>query len=1010
MNYRAFVISVTVAWLAPASIAFADTFTVINTDDTGAGSLRQAMTDANAHIGLDTIAFNIPGSGVHTITPVTGLPGITDPVLIDGLTQPGASPNTLANADNAVLLIELAGAPTAGGGLSINSGGSGSTIRGLVINRFSDGIDLFANNCFIEGNFLGTDPTGLIARPNTGHGLQVGGDNNLIGGTSPSVRNISSGNLLMGIFAGGSNNNLIQGNFIGVDATGGVALGNGSEGIRIVSGGSGNLVGGTTAGARNIISGNVNDGAVITFGPSGNTIQGNFIGTDVTGTKPLGNADGVQISGNGNNSVIGNVISASRQHGVILSGSAETNALVQGNFIGTDVTGSHGLGNANDGVIVTDAIGATIGGTGAGQGNIIAYNGDIGVSIFFDVTMNNRILGNSIFANTHLGIDLHAGDGVTPNHPCNTDPGPNHYQNYPVLKSVANTAGNVNITGTLNSIANTTFRLEFFSNDAVDPSGFGEGQIFLGFRNVTTDADCNADFDVSFPAGPGAAHVTATATDPMGNTSEFSAAIGQLLNISTRLKVQTGENVLIGGFIIAGTDPKRVLVRGIGPSLAQFFQDFLADPTLELHGPAGFVTVTNDNWKINSDGGSQQAEIEATGIAPTNDLESALVQTLSAADAAYTAIVRGKDDGTGIGLVEAYDLDTTVNSKLANISTRGFVDTGNNVLIGGFIAGNGLTKVIIRAIGPSLAQSGVSGVLADPTLELHDGNGAVLASNDNWRTGGQEAEIIATTIPPADDLESAIVATLVPGAYTAIVAGTNSTTGVGLVEVYNIQGSCVAPPSNLVSWWPGDSNASDIRGGNNGELQNGATFAPGKVDQAFSFDGVDDLVNIPDAANLQLNTFTIDAWVKSTENFSHDQAILIKSALSPQTGNEFAYGLRILAGGHAEGRITDASGAGVSVVSTSTVSSDQFHLIAFSYDGAALKIYVDGVLDGTTASNATPVQNTNPVSIGAWQSSSAGVIAHWAGLIDEVEVFNRALTASEIMAIYNADSFGKCKP
>ena len=189
--------------------------------------------------------------------------------------------------------------------------------------------------------------------------------------------------------------------------------------------------------------------------------------------------------------------------------------------------------------------------------------------------------------------------------------------------------------------------------------------------------------------------VTSTATDPNGNTSEFSSAIGQLLNISTRLRVQTGENVLIGGFILTGTDPKRVIVRAIGPSLSNFFPDFLADPTLELHGPAGFTTVANDNWKVRPDGGSQQAEIEATGLAPTNDLESALVQTLPANNSAYTAIVAGKNATTGIGLVEAYDLNTTTNSKLANISTRGFVETGNNVLIGGFIAGNGVTRVII---------------------------------------------------------------------------------------------------------------------------------------------------------------------------------------------------------------------------------------------------------------------------------------------------------------------------
>jgi hypothetical protein len=789
MDHRKVILPIAILWSAAATIAFADTFTVTNTTDGGSGSLRQAIMDANGHPNInpntpDIINFAIPGAGVHTITPATGLPQITDAVVIDGYTQPGASQNTLANGDNAVLLIELSGAPTPGGGLLVGNGGSGSTIRGLAINRFSDGIDLSASHCTVEGNFLGTDPTGLIARPNTGHGINMGpGDNNLIGGTTPAARNISSGNDTMGIIADGSNNNVIQGNFIGVDATGATALGNGSEGIRFFHSCSGNLIGGTTAGARNIISGNVNDGAVITFGPSGNTIQGNFIGTDVTGTRPLGNADGVQISGNGNNSVIGNVIAASRQHGVIVAGAPETNAVVQGNFIGTDVTGTHALGNANDGVIVTDASGATIGGTAAGQGNIIAHNGAVGVSVFFDVAMNNQILGNSIFDNAKLGIDLHAEDGVTSNDPCDTDAGPNNLQNYPILKSVTNTGGNVNITGTLNSTANTTFRLEFFRNDAVDPSGFGEGQVFLGFANVTTDASCNATLNVNFPAISGASHITATATDPSGNTSEFSAAIGQLLNISTRLRVQTGDNVLIGGFIITGTDSKRVLVRGIGPSLAQFFTGFLADPTLELHGPGTFATITNDNWKTRSDGSSQQAEIEATGIPPTNDLESAITGTLT--PGAYTAILRGKDNTTGIGVVEAYDLDLAANSKLANISTRGFVETGDNVMIGGFIAGNGVTKVIVRAIGPTLSNFGISGALQDPTLDLVNSNGVVIRSNNDWRES-QQAEIIATGLQPGDDRESALVETVAPGNYTAIVRGNGNTTGVALVEVYNI--------------------------------------------------------------------------------------------------------------------------------------------------------------------------------------------------------------------------------
>lgn len=249
-----------------------------------------------------------------------------------------------------------------------------------------------------------------------------------------------------------------------------------------------------------------------------------------------------------------------------------------------------------------------------------------------------------------------------------------------------------------------------------------------------TDASGNADFKLNFTAGPGARHITATATDPAGNTSEFSAAVGQLLNISTRLRVQTGENVLIAGFIVTGANPKRVIVRGLGPSLsAGGVADALTDPTLELHDGQGALLVVNDDWKD-----TQAAEIQSTGIPPTDARESAIVRTLPA-NAAYTAVVRGKGDSQGTAVVEAYDLDQAASSTLANISTRGLVVGGNDILIGGFIAGNGTTRVIVRALGPSLAQSGVSQPLADPTLELHDGNGGVVATNDSWRST-QESE------------------------------------------------------------------------------------------------------------------------------------------------------------------------------------------------------------------------------------------------------------------------------
>ncbi|MEY2563988.1 MAG: hypothetical protein QOH88_2181 [Verrucomicrobiota bacterium] len=263
----------------------------------------------------------------------------------------------------------------------------------------------------------------------------------------------------------------------------------------------------------------------------------------------------------------------------------------------------------------------------------------------------------------------------------------------------------------------------------------------------------------------------------------------QLLNISSRARVLADDKVLIAGFIISGTTPKKVLIRGIGPSLNGVGAT-LSNPTLELHqGDA--TLVTNDDWKTRSDGTSQQAEIENTTIPPSNNLESAMVVTLAPGN--YSAILAGKDGSTGIGVVEVYDLGQTVNSRVANISTRGLVDTEDNVLIGGFILGSGGgdgAKVVVRALGPSLAPN-VPGALVDPTLELHNANGVTMATNDNWKINDQtqqtqETEVRATGIPPSNDFESAIVTTLPAGTYTAIVRGKNNTAGIGLVEFYDV--------------------------------------------------------------------------------------------------------------------------------------------------------------------------------------------------------------------------------
>jgi len=264
------------------------------------------------------------------------------------------------------------------------------------------------------------------------------------------------------------------------------------------------------------------------------------------------------------------------------------------------------------------------------------------------------------------------------------------------------------------------------------------------------------------------------------------ASQAQLLNLSTRMDVKTGDNVLIGGFIVTGNAAKKVIVRAIGPSLAPALAGVLADPVLELHAANGDLITSNDNWKD-----TQQIEIEATGIPPQNDLESAIVATLD--PNAYTAILSGKNTTSGLALVELYDLDQAADAQLANVSTRGLIETGGNVMIGGLILGNGAgtTNLVIRGLGPSLPLTGTpadSTLLADPTLELHDANGALVQSNDNWmdNSAADQWELTTNKLAPTNDLESAMIVTLPTDAFTAIVAGKDGAVGVGLVEVYRI--------------------------------------------------------------------------------------------------------------------------------------------------------------------------------------------------------------------------------
>ena len=260
------------------------------------------------------------------------------------------------------------------------------------------------------------------------------------------------------------------------------------------------------------------------------------------------------------------------------------------------------------------------------------------------------------------------------------------------------------------------------------------------------------------------------------------APTSQIVQLSTRMPVGVGDQVGIGGFIVTGTAPKQVIVRGIGPTLAQSgIADALADPVLELHGPGSFATVTNDNWRD-----TQQTQIQAAGLAPTSNLEPAIWATLP--PGAYTAILRGKNNTTGTALVEIYDLTPAADSKLGNLSTRTFIGVDQNIAIAGLMvsAGSASDRIVVRGIGPSLAPA-VSNVLANPTLELRNNNGTLLVSNNDWQDNAVQAQqITAAGLAPTNSLESAVLAILPPGRYTALLFGANNSTGNGLVEVYDL--------------------------------------------------------------------------------------------------------------------------------------------------------------------------------------------------------------------------------
>jgi hypothetical protein len=469
------------------------TFTVTNAGDNGGsnpaagagtGTFRQAIIDANDNPnsgGPDRIEFNIPGSGVHTIQPDFDLPDIQDSVIIDGYTQPGSSPNTLAVGNNAVLQIEINGA-NAGEASGLVVFAPDSTIRGLIVNGFRQGTSSTqgrgiavlggATNAVIVGNFVGVNATGTAAVANENVGIFIlTADGTLVGGADPADRNVVSGNGIRGIFANAANVQ-IKGNYVGTNAAGTSAIPNTFDGV-FVAKNTGYQIGGTLAGEGNVIGGNGFSGITLN-GVTDSFVQGNLIGVGADGTTPLGN---------------GNI-------GLFISNQAATNT---NNLIG----------------------GATL-----GAANTIAFSTTAGITMIDPGGSGDRFQQNRIFSNGGLGIDL-GNDGVTANDAGDADTGANTLLNFPTISGAAAFGGQTQISGAItNGLPNTQFRIEFFNSAAPGTSGFGEGETFLAFTTVTTDASGNAPFVFNLgQALPIGSFVTATATNTATNdTSEFSAA------------------------------------------------------------------------------------------------------------------------------------------------------------------------------------------------------------------------------------------------------------------------------------------------------------------------------------------------------------------------------------------------------------------------------------------------------------------------------------------------------